>query len=75
MPYAQGVTSDWLIEIRRHPLSGGYQVYLEDRNPRTGLTRGRVLGNSQGYARRESAERRADAEAQRRWAAEEEEHA
>ena len=61
-PYAEG--DGWKITLTRHPLSGGRVVTLH-----TGTT-SRVLGNLMGYARPDTAERRADAEAQRQWARE-----
>jgi hypothetical protein len=64
MKYAEG--TDWSIDIVRHPLSGGYQVYIEERYPPRGQLRSRVIGNKLGYAKRETAERRAQQEADRR---------
>jgi hypothetical protein len=65
MSYAAG--DGWTIDIVRHPVSGGYQVYIEERDYRPAMpaTRTRIAGNALGYARRETAEKRAAREAER----------
>jgi hypothetical protein len=65
VPYAEG--TNWSIEIVRHPISGGYQVFIDERYPPPGQLHTRVIGNKFGYARRETAERRAQQEADKRY--------